>query len=86
MSQWLSNLGMDAVVCSGSRRNVTMWEEWMESAASLMRVAAISGSPTLGICFGHQLLCKSLGSEVTRAEKISSGIWEMVLNEDGIVR
>ena len=77
------NLGVDAVVCSGSRRNVTMWEEWMESAASLMRVAATSGSPTLGICFGHQLLCKSLGSEVTRAE-MSSGIWEMVLNEDGM--
>ena len=84
MSQWLSNLGVDAVVCSGSRRNVTMWEEWMESASSLMRVAATSGSPTLGICFGHQLLCKSLGSEVTRAEKMSSGIWEMVLNEDGM--
>jgi len=84
MSQWLCNLGVDAVVCSGSRRNVTMWEEWMESAASLMRVAATSGSPTLGICFGHQLLCKSLGSEVTRAEKMSSGIWEMVLNEDGM--
>ena len=84
MLHWLNNINVDAVVCSGSRRNVTTWEEWMDSAASLMRVASTSGSPTLGICFGHQLLCKSLGSEVTRAEKMSSGVWEMILNKDGM--
>tara|TARA_B100000676_G_C17495667_1_gene540542 strand:- start:69 stop:587 length:519 start_codon:yes stop_codon:yes gene_type:complete len=61
-----------------------MWEEWMNSAASLMRVASTSGMPTLGICFGHQLLCKSLGSEVTRAEKMSSGVWDLSLNESGM--
>ena len=26
---WVRSIGPDAVVCSGSRRNVTMWEEWM---------------------------------------------------------
>ncbi len=84
MADWLEALGVDAVVCSGSRRNVTMWEGWMDGAASLMRVSSNSGTPTLGICFGHQLLCKSLGSEVTRAEKMSSGIWDMQLNSEGM--
>ncbi len=83
MREWLELIDVDAVVCSGSRRNVTMWEDWMNSASSLMRVASTSGTPTLGICFGHQLLCKSLGSEVTRAEKMSSGVWDLSLNEAG---
>ncbi len=84
MGKWLENVDVDAVVCSGSRRNVTMWEDWMDCSASLMRVASKSGTPTLGICFGHQLLCRSLGSEVTRAETMSSGVWDLSLNEAGI--
>ena len=84
MKDWVGLVDVDAVVCSGSRRNVTMWEDWMDSAASLMRVASTSGMPTLGICFGHQLLCKSLGSKVIRAESMSSGVWDLSLNEAGI--
>ena len=83
MAKWLESIKVDAVVCSGSRKNVTMWEGWMDGASSLMRVSSKSGTPTLGICFGHQLLCKSLGSEVTRADSMSSGIWNMKLNEEG---
>ena len=83
MAKWLEEIKVDAVVCSGSRKNVTMWEDWMDGASSLMRVSSKSGTPTLGICFGHQLLCKSLGAEVTRAESMSSGIWNMKLNEEG---
>lgn len=83
MAKWLESIEVDAVVCSGSRRNVTMWEDWMDDASALMRVSSTSGTPTLGICFGHQLLCKSLGSEVIRAESMSSGIWKMELNEEG---
>ena len=83
MAKWLESIKVDAVVCSGSRKNVTMWEGWMDGASSLMRVSSKSGTPTLGICFGHQLLCKSLGSEVTRADSMSSGIWNMKLNENG---
>ena len=83
MSEWLNNLSIDALVCSGSRRNVSIWEEWMGPAATLMRVTAKSGIPTLGICFGHQLLCYSLGSEIKRADTLSSGIWELKLTEFG---
>tara|TARA_B100001989_G_scaffold91737_1_gene63876 strand:- start:2813 stop:3718 length:906 start_codon:yes stop_codon:yes gene_type:complete len=80
---WIRAIGPDAVVCSGSRRNVTMWEEWMSGAGSLMRCSSRMGIPTLGICFGHQLLCHALGAQVERAESMSSGVWELALNSNG---
>ena len=81
--EWIRAIGPDAVVCSGSRRNVTMWEEWMSGAESLMRCSSRTGIPTLGICFGHQLLCHALGASVERAESMSSGVWELSLNSHG---
>ena len=80
---WIRTIGPDAVVCSGSRRNVTMWEDWMSGGGSLMRCSSRMGIPTLGICFGHQLLCHSLGASVERAESMSSGVWELALNSHG---
>ena len=83
MGGWLEALGVDAVVCSGSRRNVSMWEDWMGPTASLMRASALSGRPTLGICFGHQLLCHALGATIERADSLSSGIWDLDLTAEG---
>lgn len=82
MGVWLDALEIDAVVCSGSRRNVSMWEEWMGPAGSLVRASAFSGRPTLGICFGHQLLCHALGAKIERADKLSSGIWDVELTSE----
>jgi len=81
---WIQSIEPDAVVCSGSRRNVTMWEEWMNGGGSLLRCSSRMGIPTLGICFGHQLLCHSLGATVERADSMSSGVWELALNPDGL--
>ena len=83
MLNWLESITVDAVVCSGSRRNVSMWEDWMAPAASLVRASANAGKPTLGICFGHQLLCHALGATIERAESLSSGIWDLKLTDDG---
>ena len=83
MRSWLEELNLDAVVCSGSRKNVSIWEKWMGPTETMFRVAAKSGTPTLGICFGHQLLCHSLGSNVERADKLSSGIWNLELTKEG---
>ena len=83
MKNWINELKLDAVVCSGSRRNVSIWEEWMGPTETMFRAAAKSGIPTLGICFGHQLLCHSLGSQIERAESLSSGIWDLELTEEG---
>ncbi len=40
--------------------------------------------PTVGICFGHQLLCDVLGSKIVRDEKqAESGIVNVTLTEEG---
>jgi GMP synthase-like glutamine amidotransferase len=83
MRNWLEGLSVDAVVCSGSRRNVSIWEKWMGPSATLMEASSTSGIPTLGICFGHQLLCYSLGGKVERASTKSSGIWDLELTNTG---
>ena len=81
---WILSMDPDAVVCSGSKRNVTIWEEWMSGAGSLLRCSSRMGIPTLGICFGHQLLCHSLGASVERADSMSSGVWDLTLNSHGL--
>jgi GMP synthase (glutamine-hydrolysing) len=82
-AEWLGRIAPDAVICSGSRRNVSIWEDWMACCASLMRSSVSMGIPTLGICFGHQLLCKALGATVERADSLSNGVWDLNLTEEG---
>ena len=53
------------------------------SCGVLVRASANAGKPTLGICFGHQLLCHALGATIERAESLSSGIWDLNLTDDG---
>ncbi len=77
VASWLENAQLDAVYCTGSRRNVSMWEGWMESAAELLRQSVNFEIPTLGICFGHQLLCHALGGEVERAESKSELVCDL---------
>jgi len=48
-----------------------------------MRAAVGLGLPTLGICFGHQLLCKALGGNVVRADGRTDGVEELSLTEEG---
>ena len=55
----------DAVVITGSRKNVSMWESWMDDVVKLIQECTV---PLYGICFGHQIICKALGGKVTRAE------------------
>ncbi|MDP6661868.1 MAG: type 1 glutamine amidotransferase [Candidatus Thalassarchaeaceae archaeon] len=82
-AEWLGSIAPDAVICSGSRRNVSIWEDWMDCGAALLRSAISIGIPTLGICFGHQLLCKALGATVERADSLSNGVWDLDLTEEG---
>jgi GMP synthase (glutamine-hydrolysing) len=83
MVAWLAANSVDAVICSGSRSNVSMWDSWMDTAASVMSASVALGLPTLGICFGHQLLCKALGGEVVRAESRTDSVVELALSEAG---
>ena len=85
MTEWLVSNSVDVVICSGSRRNISMWESWMDSAAALLRGAVALEMPTLGICFGHQLICQALGGEVSRASEQTDSVAELELTEAGLV-
>lgn len=71
----------DVIVITGSRRNVSQWEPWMDDVADLIRTCTV---PLYGICFGHQIICKALGGEVIRADSSSKFITEVSYN-DGTV-
>jgi GMP synthase (glutamine-hydrolysing) len=58
--------GAAAVVITGSAASVADREPWMLRAEAWLRAVVAAGTPTFGICFGHQLLAQALGGEVRR--------------------
>jgi GMP synthase (glutamine-hydrolysing) len=52
------------VVITGSHSMVTERLRWSEATASWLALEVASGTPTLGICYGHQLLGHALGGLV----------------------
>jgi GMP synthase-like glutamine amidotransferase len=64
----------DAIVITGSRRNVSMWEPWMEGVIALIRSADV---PLYGICFGHQIIAHAFGGRVERASTDSHFVAEV---------
>jgi GMP synthase (glutamine-hydrolysing) len=52
------------VVISGSHSMVTDGHRWSERTGSWLALEVATGTPTLGICYGHQLLSHALGGLV----------------------
>jgi len=58
--------GAAAFVITGSAANVPERADWMLRTEGWLRDVVGAGTPTFGICFGHQLLAQALGGEVLK--------------------
>jgi GMP synthase (glutamine-hydrolysing) len=76
--------GLDGIVISGSPRSLVEPEAWMHGAAETVRRAAKEGVPTLGVCFGHQLIGFAFGARVRQNPNgWEVGTQEVELTDDG---
>jgi GMP synthase (glutamine-hydrolysing) len=55
---------VSGAVITGSAAMVSDQEDWSEDTAAWLRSAVALGVPTLGVCYGHQLLAHALGGKV----------------------
>ena len=59
----------DGWLTTGSRHSVSDDFDWIHEMEGFTRQTATVGVPFVGVCFGHQLLAKSLGGQVGRSDK-----------------
>ena len=59
---------VDGFIISGSRFSVNDNEKWITSLISFVRWLNQERIPTVGICFGHQLIAKALGGVVEKSD------------------
>lgn len=55
---------LSGIVITGSHTMVTDREDWSERTAAWLPWVVNSGTPLLGICYGHQLLAHAMGGQV----------------------
>ena len=63
----------DGLVVTGSRASVYWDEPWIEGARAWARGAVESGTPSLGVCWGHQLLADAVGGTVEPMDEYELG-------------
>lgn len=60
---------IDGLIITGSPHSVTQREPWAEALAVWARRVVDAEVPTLGVCYGHQLLAYALGGSVVKNPK-----------------
>ena len=59
---------VDAIMISGSRAGVYEPHQWLPPLLKTVRTAIDRQVPTIGVCFGHQVVAAALGAEVAPFE------------------
>ncbi|XP_042515355.1 gamma-glutamyl peptidase 5-like [Macadamia integrifolia] len=71
----------DGFVISGSPYDAYGNDPWVLKLCSMLQKLDFMGKKVLGICFGHQVLCRALGGKVERA----CGGWDLGLRKVSMV-
>lgn len=76
----------DGYIITGSQFSAYDDIAWIDKAKSLVRDLNKAKIPTIGICFGHQLIAESLGGKVEKEENKGWGVgvqhWQMKIKRD----
>lgn len=72
----------DGLVITGSPASVHDRDPWSERAAAWVADRVRDGLPTLGVCYGHQLLAHALGGDTGRAAQHEVGLFPVSLLAD----
>ncbi|WP_025898297.1 type 1 glutamine amidotransferase [Sneathiella glossodoripedis] len=59
----------DGWIITGSKHGVYEDHSWITPLENFIRRLVKSGKPTLGICFGHQIMAQALGGKVEKSDK-----------------
>jgi GMP synthase-like glutamine amidotransferase len=59
----------EAVLITGSPFGVYDSTPWMDPLRSFIREAFATGTPMIGVCFGHQIIADALGGDVRKSDK-----------------
>ena len=60
---------LEGIVITGSPAGVYEDHAWLPPLRNFIRAAYATGTPMLGICFGHQIMADALGGDVRKSDK-----------------
>jgi GMP synthase-like glutamine amidotransferase len=78
----------DVVVPLGARWPVydeALQRTWVGAEMQMMRDAADAGVPTLGVCFGGQLLAQTFGGSVARSTRPEIGWYDVASDDESLI-